>query len=88
MARLQSLCGFVSASSILFSNMVASAPTNSTSSIIQPQLEYLFQATVNVGERIPFGSGPGPLGMRASFPILGGSFAGPGMSGTRTYYFD
>lgn len=83
MMRPQRLCSLVSAFSILFGNIVASAPTNSSSSIVQPQFEYLFQATVNVGQRIDFGSGP--LGTRVSFPIIGGSFTGPGMSGMRIF---
>lgn len=80
--HLPSFYSLFPAFSVLFASMAAAAPANTSSDAIQPQLAYLFQATVNVGERVQFGSGPGPLGIRASFPILGGSFAGPGISGT------
>lgn len=81
--RLQLLSTLGSAFSILTGSIVASAPANS-SSAVQPQLEYLFQATINITQGVSFGSGPGPLGTRASFPIVGGSFAGPEISGTWT----
>lgn len=81
MARLQSFYSLFPAVLVSLASMAASAPANLTVDAVQPQLAYLFQATVNVGERVQFGSGPGPLGIRASFPILGGSFSGPEISG-------
>ncbi len=46
-----------------------------------PNLAYLF--SVNLTLPGPVSIGSGPRGIRAFFPIAGGSFAGPKLSGNR-----
>jgi hypothetical protein len=45
-----------------------------------PHTSFLYEAIVDIAERQPLGRGP--LGERFIVPILGGTFSGPGLSGT------
>lgn len=46
----------------------------------EPTLEFSFEETVTLGEAIPLGETP--MGHRNIIPITGGTFEGPGISGT------
>lgn len=55
-------------------------PTTDRIPFAPPELEFVYEAIVDVADGIDMGAGP--LGGRRMVPITGGTFEGPGMSGS------
>ena len=71
---------FLGAAALGFAAVTASAPAASQGEPQPPRLEFAFEEIVTLGEAIPVGETP--LGRRNIVPITGGTFSGPGISGT------
>ena len=60
--------------------VVTSVPAASQDEPQPPRLEFAFEEIVTLGQAVPVGETP--RGRRNKIPITGGTFAGPGISGT------